>query len=79
MSKENKLQKAIKLEDKKNNKSKSNKVSDIMIGVLQLFIVASIGYSTAVILMGTTGYIPMILIAPQAVYAVVVLIKRFTK
>lgn len=73
-----KLQEAIKLPENK-KKTKSHKVSDIIVGVLLLFVVASIGYSTTVILMGTEGYIPAVLIAPQAVFAVIVLIKQFTK
>lgn len=75
MSKENKLQKAIKLEDKK---SKKNKAGRNIMGVLQLFVVASIAYSTTVIAMGTEGYLPVALTVPQAVYAVIVLIKRFS-
>ncbi len=77
MSKENKIQKAIKLEDKP-KKSKTSNLKQSTIGVLLLFVVASIAYSTAVIAMGTEGYLPLILCVPQAVFAVVVLIQRFT-
>lgn len=50
-----------------------------IIGVLQLLVVASIAYSSAVIIMGVDGYIAKALIAPQVIYAAVTLIKRFTK
>jgi hypothetical protein len=66
---------------KKEKVQKEKKVRDysIIVGILQLFVIASIAYSSAVIVMGTEGYIPMALLVPQVVYAVVVLIKRFTK
>jgi hypothetical protein len=50
-----------------------------IIGLLQLFVVASIGYTTAVIALGTDGYIPLVLTTPQVLWAVIILIKRFTK
>jgi len=50
-----------------------------IIGVLLLFVVASIAYTTTVIAMGTEGYVPLILAAPQAIFGVVVLFKQFTK
>ena len=50
-----------------------------IIGLLQLFVIASIAYSTAVIAMGTEGYIPLALVAPQTLWAVCTLVARFTK
>lgn len=69
-------------QDKTTNKSKPSKKQrsfNGIIGLLQLFVVASVAYSTAVIVMGTEGYIPWALVAPQALWAVCVLVKRFSK
>lgn len=63
-----------------NNKpAKKQRSFNGIMGVLQLFVVASVAYSTAVIAMGTEGYIPLALVAPQALWAVCVLVKRFSK
>lgn len=77
MSKENKLQKAIKLEDKP-KKSKKNNLKQGTIGVLELFVVASAIYAIAVIAMGTEGYIPLVMVVPLALWVVFTLLKRFT-
>lgn len=49
-----------------------------IMGIVQLIVVASIAYSTAVIVLGTEGYIAKALVVPQALWAVCLLIKRFT-
>lgn len=49
------------------------------IGIVELFTVASIGFSTYVVYFGTTGVTPKLLLVPQAVWAVVVLTKKFVK
>lgn len=59
-------------------KSKKNYKNGIM-GIMQLFAVASIAYSTIVIAIGTEGYIPLVMIAPQAILAVVIAINKFAK
>ena len=51
----------------------------VILGLGQLLVVISIAYSTAVIVLGTEGYIPLVMIAPQAVLAVVITSKHFTK
>lgn len=62
---------------KKQNSIKNSK-NGIM-GVMLLLVVASIAYSSAVIIMGVDGYIAKVLIAPQIIFAAVTLIKQFTK
>lgn len=50
-----------------------------IIGIMQLFAVASIAYSTVVIAIGTEGVVPLVMVAPQAVLAVVIAINKFSK
>lgn len=59
-------------------KSKKNYRNGIM-GIMQLFAVASIAYSTIVIAIGTEGVVPLILVTPQAILAVVIALHKFTK
>lgn len=59
--------------------SKSKKLQSNIIGILLLLAVASIGYSTVVIVMGTSGVVPVIMVVPQAILGVVILIMKFTK
>lgn len=59
-------------------KSKKNYKSSIM-GIMQLFAVASIAYSTVVIALGTEGVLPLVLVAPQAILAVAIAINKFSK
>jgi len=83
----NKIKKGIK---KMANKIKNTKTTEAktvkkskqnisIIGTMQLFAVASIAYSTVVIAIGTEGYIPLVLVAPQAVLAVTIAITKFAK
>lgn len=67
-----------KSEVKTPEKSKKNYKNSIM-GIMQLFAVASIAYSTIVIAIGTEGYIPLVMVAPQAILAVVIAINKFAK
>lgn len=46
-------------------------------GMLMLFVIGSISYTTTVIIIGTEGYIPLALTAPQAIFAAFVLAKNF--
>lgn len=68
---------------KNKDKSKKNKTvekkSYNLNGLLQVFVVASIAYTTAIILMGTDGYINYIMTAPQAIYAGWLIITKFLK
>ena len=72
--------------DKMSKQAKTEKVKkpsknykQSIIGITQLIIVASVAYSSMVIILGTDGYIGKVLIVPQALWAVCTLIKRFTK
>lgn len=67
-----------KSEKDSNKKSKKNYKNGI-IGILQLFAVASIAYSTIVIGIGTEGVVPLIMVTPQAILAVVIAINKFVK
>lgn len=61
------------------HKNLKSKFGNGIIGVLQLFVIASIAYTTTVIVMGTDGLLPVVLAIPQAFWASVVLVKQFTK
>lgn len=50
-----------------------------IIGVMQLFAVVSICYSTATIVLGTEGVVPIVMVTPQAILAVVIAINKFVK
>ena len=63
---------------KKAAKITNNKANGI-IGLLMLLVVLSIAYSTYVVWFGTTGLTAKILLAPQLVFAAVILIKKFNK
>lgn len=63
----------------KQSTSKDKTLTRGIIGICELLVVASIAYMTSVIVMGTEGYIPAVLSAPAAIYAVVRLFKNFTK
>jgi len=85
----NNIKKGInKMVNKKNNtkktevktpKKSTGKVKNSIIGTMQLFAVASIAYSTVVIAIGTEGIVPLVMIAPQAILAVVIAINKFVK
>lgn len=84
----NKIKKGINKMAKKNNnkvtevkatpKPKKNFKNGIM-GIMQLFAVASIAYSTVVIAIGTEGITPLVMVAPQAILAVCIAINKFAK
>lgn len=59
-------------------KSKKNYKNGIM-GIMQLFAVASIAYSTIVIVIGTDGILPLVMVAPQALLGVIIAINKFVK
>lgn len=47
------------------------------VGALLLFVIMSIAYSTYVVYFGTTGWIPKIMLVPQALFAAWVAITKF--
>lgn len=65
--------------DVKNTKKQSGSAVNGIIGLGMLFVIASIAYTTAVIWLGTEGYTSKVLTAPQVIFALIVLVKRFTK
>lgn len=48
-------------------------------GILSLFVVASVAYSTYMVAMGTQGYIPKVMLVPQVAFAVTIAIYKFAK
>lgn len=48
-------------------------------GVFELFVVASVAYSSTVIWLGTDGYISKILVIPAMLWATLKLVQRFAK
>lgn len=68
----NKNNKPAKVKKNINLKSKTN-------GILQLFVVASIGFMGFVILTGLDDPISKALTAPALIWASLVLVQRFTK
>jgi hypothetical protein len=65
--------------DVKNTKKQAGGFKAGIIGIGMLFVIASIAYTTTVIWLGTEGYISKVLTAPQVIFSVIVLVKRFTK
>ena len=65
--------------DVKNTKKQSGSAVNGIIGLGMLFVISSIAYTTAVIWLGTEGYVSKVLTAPQVIFALIVLVKRFTK
>lgn len=57
--------------------SKATSKYDSMIGILQVFVVVSIAYSTYIVALGTEGYIPKAMLIPQALYAAILVICKF--
>lgn len=51
---------------------------DSVIGMLQIFVLVSIAYSTYIVALGTHGYAPKIMLIPQALWAAILLVRRFT-
>lgn len=48
-------------------------------GMLELFVVASIAFSSYVVIMGVQSLTPRLLLVPQILWAAYQLVKRFTK
>lgn len=73
MTKQTKTTKEVK------TPKKSKNIKQGIMGIMQLIIVASVAYSSMVIILGTDGYIGKALIVPQALWAACTLIRHFTK
>lgn len=66
--------------DKNNTKTeKKSKDFSAMYGLLMLFVVASIAFSTYVVYAGTIGIVPKVMLVPQALFAALVAIRQFIK
>lgn len=48
-------------------------------GILQLFVLVSVAYSTYVVYLGTEGIAPKVMLVPQAIFAAVIAVQKFTK
>lgn len=48
-------------------------------GIIMAFVIASIGYSTFIVYMGTSGLTPKLMLIPQAVFAGLVVLYKFGK
>lgn len=64
---------------KKPVKKQDSAFKSAIMGICLLLAVISIAYSTAVIALGTEGITPLIMIAPQAILALGIAIRQFTK
>ncbi len=64
---------------KKSVKNQWNTTIVGIIGIGELLTIVSIAYSTTVIVLGTEGIVPIIMISPAVVFALVILIKKFIK
>lgn len=62
---------------KKAAKNTNNKANDI-IGLLLLLVVLSIAFSSYTVWFGTDGWVFKAFLAPQMLFALVVLIKKFS-
>lgn len=63
----------------KTPKKSSKNYRNGIIGIMQLFAVVSVAYSSATIVLGTSGVVPLIMVTPQTILAVVIAINKFTK
>jgi hypothetical protein len=65
----------------KNNGEKPAKkrISYNVVGLLQIFVVVSIAYSTYIVALGTQGYAPKIMLVPQTLYAGLLFVNKFSK
>ena len=63
----------------KNKEPKAPRDFNKVKGVLQLFVLASISYSTYIVFLGTNGPAPKVMLVPQALFAVVLAFQKFTK
>jgi len=64
---------------KKIKEPKAPKDFSKFVGMLQLFVLVSISYSTYIVFLGTNGIAPKVMLVPQALYAGVLAVQKFTK
>lgn len=64
----------------KNNKSKQEyNTKNVLFGVIYFLGILSIIYSTVMIVLGTNGIVPIIMVIPQGLIAVHIGLKKFCK
>lgn len=73
------VQGTVKKTSKNSKKWHQSRFMSAIIGIGKLFAVCSIVYSTSVIVLGTEGVMPLIMLIPQALLAVLMLGKQFIK
>lgn len=64
---------------RKTKEPKAPKDFSKVVGVLQLFVLVSVSYSTYVVFLGTNGYAAKVMLVPQAIYAAYLAVIKFTK
>lgn len=60
-------------------KSLFAQIAHVILGIGQLLVVVSIIYSTAIVIIGMNSVESRILLVPQVVFALVILVKAFSK
>ncbi len=48
-------------------------------GILMLFVIASIAYSTYMVALGTQGIVPKVMLVPQVSFSIIVALYKFSK
>ena len=66
-------------QNKTNEAPKGKNKNFNVLGLLQLFVLASIAYSTYVVYLGTDGIAPKVMLIPQALWATLLAVQKFTK
>lgn len=72
------MTKTTKVEEAIASNNKTN-IKDVTIGLGLFLAVLSIGYSSTVVVLGTDGLTPIVLIAPQVILASWIAVKKFIK
>lgn len=70
------------MQNKKNKAAKSKKDRQLKqktTGILQLFVVASIGFMAFIVITGLDDVVSKVLTVPALLWAALVLVQRFTK
>lgn len=69
----------MKNKDKAEEPKKTKRSNINIIGILQLFVLGSVCYSTYVVFLGTSGWSPKVMLIPQALFAAVLAVQKFNK
>lgn len=74
--KKNKTNDTPVVENQSNKKSNQDSAKDVIIRIWRALVAASIAYAIVVIVMGTDGYLPKVMLIPAGIYGAFLLIKR---